>query len=161
MKLRLTTSVAGLMMAAAALTAGSQAPGGDSSPASQSPALINTCLITNDVMRLMEFYRRVLRMPPKTAGADYAEFPTRGGVLAIFSAEAQEKYIPGSAEPATNRSAILEFRVEDVDKEYAILKSFVKVWVKPPTTQPWGTRSIYFRDPDGNLVDFFAPVKPQ
>ncbi|HUE20354.1 MAG TPA: VOC family protein [Bryobacteraceae bacterium] len=72
-----------------------------------------------------------------------------------------EKYIPGSAEPANNRSAILEFRVEDVDKEYAMLKSFVKVWVKPPTTQPWGTRSIYFRDPDGNLVDFFAPVKPQ
>jgi catechol 2,3-dioxygenase-like lactoylglutathione lyase family enzyme len=33
-------------------------------------------------------------------------------------------------------------------------------WVKGPTTQPWGTRSIYFRDPDGNLVDFFAPVAP-
>lgn len=23
---------------------------------------------------------------------------------------------------------------------------------------PWGTRSIYFRDPDGNLVDFYSPV---
>jgi len=33
--------------------------------------------------------------------------------------------------------------------------------VKPPTTQPWGTRSVYFRDPDGNLVDFFALVKRQ
>jgi hypothetical protein len=33
----------------------------------------------------------VLRIPPKTAGADYAEFPTGGGVLAIFSAEAHEK----------------------------------------------------------------------
>jgi catechol 2,3-dioxygenase-like lactoylglutathione lyase family enzyme len=33
----------------------------------------------------------------------------------------------------------------------------VKTWVKPPTTQPWGTRSLYFRDPDGNLIDFYAP----
>jgi len=80
-------------------------------------------------------------------------------VLAIFSAQAQEKYIPGSATAASNRSMILEFRVSDVDGEYARLRSLVKVWVKPPTTQPWGTRSVYFRDPDGNLVDFFAPAR--
>jgi catechol 2,3-dioxygenase-like lactoylglutathione lyase family enzyme len=127
----------------------------------EAPALINTCLITNDVARLVEFYRRVLLIPPKTSGAEYAEFPTAVGVLAIFSAKAQEKYIPGSVEPASNRSAILEFKVDDVDKEYARLKSVVKAWVKPPTNQPWGTRSIYFRDPDGNLVDFFAVVKPK
>jgi catechol 2,3-dioxygenase-like lactoylglutathione lyase family enzyme len=54
---------------------------------------------------------------------------------------------------------ILEFRVADVDREYARLKSLVEVWVKPPTTQPWGTRSVYFRDPDGNLVDFYTPAK--
>jgi len=66
--------------------------------------------------------------------------------------------IPGSATPAHNQSAILEFRVSDPDAEYARLRDFVK-WVKPPTTQPWGMRSIYFRDPDGNLVDFFAPAK--
>jgi catechol 2,3-dioxygenase-like lactoylglutathione lyase family enzyme len=55
---------------------------------------------------------------------------------------------------------ILEFRVSDVDQEYVRLQSLVKTWVKPPTTQPWGTRSIYFRDPDGNLVDFYTPAKP-
>jgi catechol 2,3-dioxygenase-like lactoylglutathione lyase family enzyme len=124
------------------------------------PTLINTCLITNDVPRLVEFYRAALGIPPRMSGADYAEFPTGIGVLAIFSAGAQEKYIPGVAQPASNRSAILEFRVNDVDKEYARLKSIVKIWVKPPATQPWGTRSVYFRDPDGNLVDFFTFVKP-
>jgi catechol 2,3-dioxygenase-like lactoylglutathione lyase family enzyme len=39
--------------------------------------------------------------------------------------------------------------------------SAVKTWAKPPTTQPWGTRFIYFRDPDGNLVDFYTPPKVQ
>jgi uncharacterized glyoxalase superfamily protein PhnB len=82
-------------------------------------------------------------------------------VLAIFSQEAQQKYIPGSTEEATNKSVILEFKVADVDQEYRRLQSLVKTWVKPPTTQPWGTRSVYFRDPDGNLVDFYVIVKAQ
>ena len=76
-----------------------------------------------------------------------------------FSEDAQEKYIPGSAKAATNRSVVLQFRVADVDQEYRRLKVLVKTWVKQPANQPWGTRSIYFRDPDGNLVDFYAPIK--
>jgi len=130
-----------------------------SSAASVSPSLIDICLITTDVPRLLDFYGQVLRIRPKTTGTEYAEFSTGVGVLAIFSAEAQEKYIPHSAEPASNRTAILEFRVSDVDKEYARLQGIVKTWIKAPTTQPWGTRSIYFRDPDGNLVNFFARVQ--
>ena len=55
----------------------------------------------------------------------------------------------------------LEFEVADVDQEYSRLQTIVKHWVKPPTAQPWGTRSIYFRDPDGNLIDFYAWVKPR
>ena len=103
------------------------------------------------------FYQKVLQAQPHWSGADYVEFRTADAVLALFSFRAQEKYIPGSADPGHNRSAILEFRVNDPDREYVRLRRFVKNWVKPPTTQPWGTRSIYFRDPDGNLVDFFAP----
>jgi catechol 2,3-dioxygenase-like lactoylglutathione lyase family enzyme len=130
-----------------------------SAAASSPPDLAHTCLITEDVDRLVAFYEPVLQRKAQRSGQDYAEFRTGAGVLAIFSAQAQEKYIPGSATAANNRSMILEFRVSDVDGEYARLRSLVKVWVKPPTTQPWGTRSVYFRDPDGNLVDFFAPAR--
>ena len=134
---------------------------GSQSILNNAPTLINTCLITNDVNRLAAFYAQVLQMQPHKADETYVDFRTSTGVLALFSAEAQEKYIPGSAMPGQNLSAILEFRVSDVDQEYARLQDIVKQWVKAPTTQPWGTRSIYFRDPDGNLVDFFAPVTPQ
>ena len=126
-----------------------------------SPKLVNTCLITNDVKRLVEFYEPILALKAKRTGEDYAEFPTGVGVLAVFSEDAQEKYIPGSAEAAKNKSVVLQFRVGDVDQEYRRLQGLVKTWVKPPTTQPWGTRSIYFRDPDGNLVDFYAPIRGQ
>jgi catechol 2,3-dioxygenase-like lactoylglutathione lyase family enzyme len=122
------------------------------------PMLAHTCLITNDVKRLAEFYEAVLQSKGKWSSADYVEFITGPNTLAIFSFNAQQEYIPDSAEAAKNRSAILEFRVADADREYRRLRGIVKVWVKPPTTQPWGTRSIYFRDPDGNLVDFFTVV---
>jgi len=127
----------------------------------QKPTLVNTCLITAEFPQLVEFYKDVLRLSPQVTNGNYAEFPTGAGVLAIFSAEAQEKYIPGSAEPANNKSAILQFRVADVDLEYARLRTSVQTWVKPPTNQPWGTRSFYFRDPDGNLVDFYASARRQ
>jgi hypothetical protein len=74
---------------------------------SAAPVLRNTCLITNDVGRLVEFYSRVLGMEAKTSGKDYAEFQTGATVLAIFSVVAQEKYIPGSTQAATNKARFL------------------------------------------------------
>jgi len=59
----------------------------------------------------------------------------------------------------TNRNILLEFQVDDVDAEYQRLRPIAGIeWVKELTTQPWGNRSIYFRDPDGNLVNFFSRV---
>jgi catechol 2,3-dioxygenase-like lactoylglutathione lyase family enzyme len=125
----------------------------------QRPVLINTCLVTGKFTQLVDFYQHVLGISPRVNNGTYAELPMDAGVLAIFTAEAQERYIPGSALPASNKSAILEFRVSNVDQEFMRLHQFVKDWVKAPTNQPWGTRSFYFRDPDGNLIDFYAPVK--
>ena len=128
----------------------------DTHPPGPVPSLRNVCLITNNVKRLVDFYEPILALKARWSGEDYAELRTSAGVLAVFAAQAQEKYIPGSVHRAENRSVILEFNVANVDLEYKRLRSLVKVWVKPPTTQPWGTRSIYFRDPDGNLVDFYT-----
>jgi catechol 2,3-dioxygenase-like lactoylglutathione lyase family enzyme len=152
-----------LRLTAASLTAlfvllpgNAQSPRDKGLAPAQPPALVNTCLITKNVKELVKFYATILKRDAQMSGEDYAEFHTGVGVLAIFSAEAQERYIPGSAIAANNKSVILEFRVADVDGEYRRLREVVKIWVKPPTTQPWGTRSIYFRDPDGNLIDFYS-----
>ncbi|HEY6338961.1 MAG TPA: VOC family protein [Candidatus Sulfotelmatobacter sp.] len=153
------SSAVALVVVGSAWLGSNQTVEGHAPQAAHGPALAHTCLITNDVKRLVNFYQPVLAVKAKWSGEDYAEFSTGLGVLAIFSASAQENYIPGSADAAKNRSAILEFSVIDVDQEYGRLQSLVKTWVKPPTTQPWGTRSIYFRDPDGNLVDFYTPAK--
>jgi catechol 2,3-dioxygenase-like lactoylglutathione lyase family enzyme len=149
-----------LMLALAGTTTASGLPATSNTQSNrnQAPVLVTTCLITNDVKRLTDFYQHILVTTPHAAGENYVEFRTGAGILAIFDAQAQEKYIPGSAKAGQNSSAVLQFRVDDVDAQYAALRDFVKTWVKPPTNQPWGTRSTYFRDPDGNLIDFFAPI---
>ena len=53
---------------------------------------------------------------------------------------------------------IIEFLVNDVDQEYEKLKNIINELVMEPTTMPWGNRSLLFRDPDGNLVNFFRPT---
>jgi hypothetical protein len=47
-----------------------------------------------------------------------------------------------------------------VDGVHQNLGGFVEDFVTEPTTMPWGNRSLLFRDPDGNLVNFFTPVTP-
>jgi catechol 2,3-dioxygenase-like lactoylglutathione lyase family enzyme len=30
--------------------------------------------------------------------------------------------------------------------------------MSPPTNQPFGHRTVFFRDPDGNLLEFYADI---
>jgi catechol 2,3-dioxygenase-like lactoylglutathione lyase family enzyme len=118
----------------------------------------HTCIITDDVKVLSLFYEEVLGIKAVYYGKDYSEFNTERGTLSIYRADMFNELAPNSAFPAYNRSVILEFSVEDVDAEYERLQEVAVEWVKPPTTQPWGNRSIYFRDLDGNLVNFYMQV---
>jgi predicted enzyme related to lactoylglutathione lyase len=119
---------------------------------------ISTRIITADVKRLVDFYEMVTEIPAVWGNELFAEIPTRVGTLAIGSDKTVPLFGAGSAEPAANRSAILEFIVEDVDDEYQRLRQRVGEVVTEPTTMPWGNRALLFRDPDGNLVNLFTPV---
>ena len=124
--------------------------------------LVSMRVITNDVERLISFYENISGAAATRYTPDFAELATPRGALAIgstrtlglFHAEDQLK-------PEANRSVILEFLVEDVDGEFSRLKDQLSGLVQEPTTMPWGNRSLLFRDPDGNLVNFFTPVTPE
>ena len=51
---------------------------------------------------------------------------------------------------------ILDFMAGDADAEYERIAALGVAWVMLPTTQPWGNRSMIFRDPGGNLVSVFS-----
>jgi catechol 2,3-dioxygenase-like lactoylglutathione lyase family enzyme len=117
-------------------------------------------IITDDVARLAGFYERATGVPASWAGPDFAEFRTTSATLAIAGTRTVPLFAPGAARPCDNRSVIVEFLVDDVDGVHRNLTAFVEDFVNEPTTMPWGNRSLLFRDPDGNLVNFFTPVSP-
>ncbi|MEU1622095.1 VOC family protein [Streptomyces sp. NPDC005722] len=117
-------------------------------------------IITSDVARLVAFYERATGVRATWATEDFAELTTAGATLAIAGTRTVPLFAPGSARPADNHSVITEFLVDDVDRVHQNLTGFVTDVVAGPTTMPWGNRSLLFRDPDGNLVNFFTPVTP-
>lgn len=119
---------------------------------------VSTRIITADVKQLVEFYEMVTGAVAVWGNELFAEIPTPVGTLAIGSDKTVPLFGDGSAEPGVNRSAILEFIVDDVDAEYGRLRERVSEVVTAPTTMPWGNRALLLRDPDGNLVNLFTPV---
>ena len=120
-------------------------------------------VITSDVKRLVGFYQQITHMPVTQYTDDFAELQTSSATLAIGSTRTLQLFGGDNvAKAAQNHSAIIEFRVDDVDAEYEKLADVLGDGVvQKPTTMPWGNRSLLFRDPDGNLVNFFTPVTPE
>jgi predicted enzyme related to lactoylglutathione lyase len=122
--------------------------------------LVSVRIITDDVARLVAFYERVTGVDASWANADFAELRTTSSTLAVGSTRTVGLFGPGVAGPAANRSAIVEFLVEDLDGAFAALRAGADDLevVQEPTTMPWGNRSLLLRDPDGTLVNLFEPV---
>jgi len=116
------------------------------------------CLITRDVLKLSAFYRDLLGVELQ-GDQVHAELFTQGAGLAIFAEDGMEQLAPGSMQSAGHGSFTIEFQVEDVDQEYVRLLQMGVSIVNPPTTYPWGRRAVWFRDPDGNIVNFYMVVK--
>jgi predicted enzyme related to lactoylglutathione lyase len=119
-------------------------------------------VITDDVARLAGFYAKATGVQATFYTEDFAELSTAHGTLAIGSTRTVPLFAPGAARPASNHTVIIEFLVDDVDAVRQNLAGLVAEadFVQEPTTMPWGNRSLLFRDPDGNLVNFFTPVTP-
>ena len=122
--------------------------------------LISIRIITENIKELVKFYEQITGMQAMQYTPDFAELKTESATLAIGSTRTLQFF--GSDEIATaaqNRSVIIEFRVYDVDEDYKRIAKFIQSYlVQKPTTMPWGNRSLLFRDPDENLINFFTPV---
>jgi predicted enzyme related to lactoylglutathione lyase len=117
----------------------------------------STRLVARDIKALVSFYEVLTGQKAEWLAPVFAEIVTPAATLAIGAAETVALFKEGSAEPASNRTAIIEFQVEDVEAEFARLKDQVEV-VHAPKMMPWGNRAAQFRDPEGTLVGMYTPV---
>ena len=121
--------------------------------------LVQSRIVTDDVERLAAFYARLIGVP--AALNDYYVEIQAGPASVGFSRRRFTEYADADSPPAgpgrpRPAEVIHDFQVDDVDAEYPRLDALGVGWVLRPTTQPWGNRSMVFRDPAGNLVNIFS-----
>lgn len=132
--------------------------GGEHNPHRKLPmTFASTRLIAADITTMVAFYELVTGQSAEWLAPQFAEIVTAGATLAIGSTETVALFMEGSAEAGANRTAILEFRVDDVDSEFARLKDKVDVVIEPKAL-PWGNRTLQFRDPEGTIISLFTPA---
>jgi len=120
--------------------------------------LVQTRLLTDDVERLATFYAAMLESPV-ALNEYYVEIPAGPSSVGLSRrrfTEYQEHNQARSRKGLRKAEFMLDILVSDADAEYARIAALDVDWLMPPTTQPWGNRSMIFADPAGNLVNVFS-----
>ena len=117
----------------------------------------STRLIASDIKAMVSFYEMVTGLTAEWLAPVFAEIVTPAATLAIGSAETVVLWKEGSAEPGANRTAYIEFQVENIDADYERLKDKVQL-VHELKVMPWGNKTFQFRDPEGTAVSLYMPA---
>lgn len=120
--------------------------------------LIQGRIVTENVPGMAAFYSCLLG-PKVPSNEYYVEIPTGAMSVGLSKCRFTEEHSGSGC--TTSRSArpgelILDFVVDDVDAEYERIAALGVEWVLPPTTQPWGRRTMLFRDPESHLVNVLS-----
>jgi uncharacterized glyoxalase superfamily protein PhnB len=124
--------------------------------------LTQTRIVSSDVAGLVSFYAALIGVDV-VANDYYVEVPAGGASVAFSRRRFNEPDALGEASPWTaTDKVVLDFQVDDVDAHYERVNRLGVEWIMAPTTQPWGKRSMMFRDPEGNVINIFsaAPATP-
>lgn len=121
-------------------------------------ALDYTVVRVRDMDAMRAFYGRTLRFPfVRELSPNWVEYRIGPNILALAG---RFRFVVDQAIGAGIASVQLAFRVpyEAVDVCAAELKAAGVPILSPPTDQPWRHRTLFFRDPDGNLLEIYADL---
>ncbi|WP_315836966.1 VOC family protein [Bradyrhizobium prioriisuperbiae] len=117
-----------------------------------------TVVFARDMDAMRRFYEMVMEFPlQRTLGDNWIEYRVGATTLALT----RHGVLFNDAPPAAGALSLqLAFRVapDQVSACAASLESKGVAPVLPLTDQPWGHRTVFFRDPDGNVLEIFAEI---
>ncbi len=116
-----------------------------------------TIVLCDDLDRMKAFYRILLAFPIDSESETGLTFRAGSVLLSLrkrtrdYDGQGVRVDLPGV------QVAFLVSRPE-VDLSYQQLLEMGVTIVDPPTDQPRGHRTVYFTDPEGNLLEVYAEI---
>jgi catechol 2,3-dioxygenase-like lactoylglutathione lyase family enzyme len=120
-------------------------------------------IVVSDMARSLAFYRRLgLEFPDGAESEGHVEAELGGGVRYMLDTEAVMRSFDSEwKRPSDGHLAGGAFRCEtpdEVDSAYADLLEAGGSAYKEPWDAFWGQRYAQVRDPDGTVLDLYAPL---
>jgi catechol 2,3-dioxygenase-like lactoylglutathione lyase family enzyme len=129
-----------------------------SSPFQAIRAIDYTVIFVRDMAAMRHFYEQVLCFPlSRELSPGWIEYQLGGNTLALARPSRTAADAPT---PVGSASLQLAFKVLPVEVD-ACADELVRHGVSllsPPTDQAFGHRTLFFRDPDGNLLEVYAEI---
>lgn len=127
-----------------------------SSPFDEIAAVDYTVIMTRDMQAMRSFYEGIMGFKLERAlSENWFEYRVGQTILALSNPG-----LTASDAPVPDGSAALQLAfkvpVATVDRCADVLRSEGVPIVSPPKDQSFGHRTLFFRDPDGNLLEIYA-----
>lgn len=123
-------------------------------------------IFVEDMGKMIRFYRDVLGFEIKEAEDTSNVYLIKDGTLFLFygrkdfEAMTSRKYDYVKGLNGHFELALYVDTFEQVDKAFADVTAKGAQPVLEPTTEPWGQRTCYIADPEGNLIEIGSFNKP-
>lgn len=128
------------------------------SPFNAIRAIDYTVIFVRDMTPMRRFYEEVLALSLlRELSPNWIEYGLGTNTLALARPSRTAADAPT---PAGSASLQLAFKVSAAEVD-ACAEELVRQGVallSPPTNQPFGHRTLFFRDPDGNLLEVYAEI---
>ena len=101
-------------------------------------------LLTNDVVKLADFYKRLLGVDNNSNDEVHQTIIADETMLTIYN--------DGTYKNNLNQNICLAFTVDDIEEEYRKILNLGMEIIDKPIKRPWGATNMSFYDPDRNII---------